>query len=351
MPQIRPMSSYSSLPLTALFGLLGSTLALGCGPRFELSGPGVDPADSATAVAPKLGPVSETAPGAAPGAAADPEPAPVVAAVRPAHARTILVGEMCPQGSNGRPAVIPLFLRSTTWSVHGDDVSLPIERRTARSFSVLSWQGRRSGVFSVAGGAEIGLDRRVAIGAYAGESPCAVWHDGSPDGASGGPSQRPIDATCAKFQAECGLALAEVDSSAMRPYDEDPEPLELSVTGACVARDRLLVDIDGDGIREAYVAASFLDPVRAPAEEVLAVSANGLQCDPSFAVGRLLPARDPKHFKGLDLIGVVDIDDDGRSELIAVYHYSDRRTWAVYTATSTVARLELVGEAVPWPVR
>jgi hypothetical protein len=48
------------------------------------------------------------------------------------------------------------------------------------------------------------------------------------------------------------------------------------------------------------------------------------------------------------LLGVVDVDGDGRFELVLVYHYEDRRTIAVYSAVSSPVRLELVGEAIPW---
>ena len=333
-------SSFVFRPVGALLAVFTIAVTGGCGARYDPLGPGMDAADPARRVS-RVGAQPDSSEAEAP------MPAPVV--VRPPLSRTMLIGEMCPRGADGRAAVIPLFLRSTTWSVDGDDVSLPIERRTARSFSVFSWEGRRAGVFSVAGAAEVGLDRRAAIGAYAGDSPCTIPADvEGPDSEHQKPS---VDATCVFAQAECGLAIAAVDSNSARPYEEDPDPLELPIAGACLAKDTLVVDIDGDGIREAYAAASFLDLARAPAEEVLAVSAAGLKCAPSFAKARVLRARNPKHFKGMDLVGVLDIDSDGRSELILAYHYSERRTWAVYTAASTVARLELVGEAIPWPVR
>lgn len=325
---------------------LGALLLVGCGVRFDPRGPGTDPSGPEESAAAANSDLTD----AGGAAAAKQTPTRVRAVVRPTHTPDILVGEMCPRGAGGRASVMPLFLRSTTWSIDGEDVSLPIERRTARSFSILSWHGQRAGVFSVAGAADVGLERTVAIGAYAGDSPCVMpAEDDRPVSENAG--SRPLEAACVRAQLGCGLAVASVDSSAMRPYEEDPDPLELPVGGACVAGGKLIVDLDGDGIKEAYAAASFLDPVRAPAEEVLAVTADGAQCSPAFAVSRVLTGRNPKHFRGMDLVGVLDIDNDGRSELIVAYHYSERRTWAVYTAASTVARLDLVGESVPWPMK
>jgi hypothetical protein len=95
--------------------------------------------------------------------------------------------------------------------------------------------------------------------------------------------------------------------------------------------------------------AQFLDPVREPADEVSSVARGSQACDPAFGVRHALPPGDPKHWGGLDVVGVVDLDDDGRFEVIAAYHYADRRTWAIYSALDTAARLDLVGEALPWP--
>ena len=102
---------------------------------------------------------------------------------------------------------------------------------------------------------------------------------------------------------------------------------------------------------EAYPVAEFLSRARAPAEEVLAVPADGPACTPAFARRYVIPAFDSNHFLGMDLIGVVDLDTDGRKELIVVYQYQEKRTWAVYSAKSSVARLDLMAEAVPWPER
>ncbi len=292
--------------------LAGAVEMLGCGPKVTAVGPGVEPAKAETSRPP---PAPPTPP-----------------------AQEVLVGEMCPAAAADRPAVVPLFARGISWSTAADEVAGPLERREARQFSVLDWEGARAGLFSVVGVSEV-KGRKVAIGSYAGGSPCARGED-------------ELDPNCVVAQNQCGLAFSLIEPSGgitARPFEEDPDPVQLSVAGGCVAGDRLLVDIDGDGRAEAYPVASFLDPVRAPAEEVGLVPHSGADCTPHFAVRHIVPPGDPKHWNGLDLLGVIDLDGDGRNELVLSYHYSDRRTWAIYTADSSVARLDLAGEAIPWP--
>lgn len=283
-------------------------------------------------------------PGAGPEAQGPTEATPGVRAARPASPpmHEALVGEMCPQAASGRPGVLPMIVRTLTWSNESEDVSAPIERRGARQFSILSWDGRRAGLFSVAGAADVGLDRQVASGAYAGVSPCS-----KPSRAGGGE----FFAECVEALDHCGLAVAFLERASgmdARPFEEDPEPRPIAVGGACVEADKLVVDIDGDGLEEAYAAASFLDPIREPADEVLAVPRDAVQCTPAFARRHVIPAEDPKHWRGLDLLGVLDLDGDGRKELVMAYHYSEHTTWAVFSAVTMTGRLDLVGEAVAW---
>lgn len=302
-----------------------------CGPRFPAAGPGAEPLAS---------PVEATA-----GTPAAPPDRPVVAAQGPQPlAREVLLGEMCPRAAAGRPAVLPLVLRTISWSVNSDDVSLPIENRAARVFSVMSWEGRRAGVFSVAGAADVGRENRVAVGSYAGTSPCDVVT---------GETTFERDSACVRAQADCGLAIAQLDrrDGSTRPYEEDPVPVDLPTGGACVAGDKLVVDLDSDGMAEAFPARDFLSPARAPAEEVLAAPAGSAACTPAFAQRQVIPHSGTNHFLGMDLIGVVDLDTDGRYELIMVYQYEEKRTWAVYSAGNTTARLELMAEALPWQQR
>lgn len=300
--------------------VLGLGLALpACGPKVDAKGPGKSP----TTTTPKPRKIKT-------GRIGRPE-------------REVLVGEMCPRGARGRPAVLPLFSRKLGWSADRDELSRPLESRSARRFSVLGWNGQRAGSFSVIGVAEIGLDRRVAVGAYTGASPCARKSK---------MGKLTDDASCVAAQTHCGVALAVMEASGgfgARPHTEDPTPIKFPTVGACASGGKLVVDIDNDGNPEAFPLAGFLDPVRAPSEEVIAVAPPAKKCTPTFAIRGVLPETNPRHWRGLDVLAVVDIDGDGRMELVTSYHYSDRRTWAIYSAPRTAGRLELMGEAVPWP--
>jgi hypothetical protein len=135
------------------------------------------------------------------------------------------------------------------------------------------------------------------------------------------------------------------------PPDEDPDPAPIDIGGGCVAGDLLLVDVDGDGQTEAYPTSAFLDESRGPADDVGAVAADGKKCTPAFAARGVVAQADPRDWRGLDLLGVADFDGDGRRELVLVYQYAGRRTWAIYSPLEGSAQLDLVGEAVPWSVR
>jgi hypothetical protein len=254
--------------------------------------------------------------------------------------RDVLIGEMCPKAAAGRPGVLPLFLRNVGWQSQAADVSAPLERRSARQFVVLGWDGRRVGVFSVAGAAEVD-DGVAAIGALAGTSPCEK---------KSAPGQgKELEADCVTAQAHCGLAVAVLEPSGgfeARPAEEDPDPAAVEPAGMCVAKGLLLVDVDGDGTSEAFPAAGFLDESRGPADEVGAVAAAGATCTPRFAARGVVPPGDPRDWRGMDVVGVADFDGDGRREIVCVYQYAGRRTWALYSATDFPGRLDLVGDAV-----
>jgi hypothetical protein len=253
---------------------------------------------------------------------------------------------MCPQAAGGRAGVVPVMARRLSWVVDTDELAGMLERRWARQFSVFGWDGRRVGLFSVAGAAEAGPHPAVAIGSYAGASPC------QPPARSG--TDVTFDPDCVAALEHCGVAVAVLEPAGgidARPFDEDPEPSTFDVGRACAVDGVLLVEIDGDGTTEAFPLDQFLDNFRAPPEEIMAVPRKEASCALSFASREVVPPADPRDWRGLDVLAVVDLDGDGRRELIVTYRYSDRRTWAIYSPRSTTARLELVGEGVPWAVR
>jgi hypothetical protein len=257
-----------------------------------------------------------------------------------ASGRPMLLGEMCPEAAAGRPGVAPLLLRGIGWSDAPDAVSEPIERGTASRFAVLGYDGKRVGVFESVGAADAGLPQDVAAGTYLGASPCTRDTGGG---------HRTEDLGCNKAMRGCGLALAEVGR------DEPPPTIEPG--GACMAGDLLVVDIDGDGRNEAFPIAAFLDGVRAPADEVGAAPVAAATCTMRFSVYglKLAPGTepgapvDPKYQVDVDVLGVADLDGDGRRELAIALRYPDSRTVVLYSATTSAGRLDRVGEAVAWP--
>jgi hypothetical protein len=50
----------------------------------------------------------------------------------------------------------------------------------------------------------------------------------------------------------------------------------------------------------------------------------------------------------VDLIGVIDIDGDGRMEVILQAQHGKERVWGIYSATETPKRLVRVAVVSPW---
>jgi len=253
--------------------------------------------------------------------------------------REVVVGELCPQGAAGRPAVAPLLIRTTQWLDATSEVLGAVERGATPRFVAFGVDGKVAGLFETVGLADIALGQSVASGTYMGGAPC------SSDAGSG---QRTDDPKCVAATGGCGLAVAEVT----RP-DEPVEAPRFQTGGACVSGDALGVDIDGDGKPEWFPLAQRLDGIRAPAQEWTAAQGARPACKPSFVLydlklplapepGKLPDARATVTF---DLLGVVDLDGDGRQELVIALHFPTVRTVVVYSASESPQRLELAGEA------
>lgn len=260
-------------------------------------------------------------------------PAPVNAS------RQVLVGEMCPQGAAGRPAVVPLLMRTTQWTDATAEVASAVERGATPRFVAFGVDGKLAGVFDTVGLADIALGQSVASGTYVGGSPCS---------ADAGQGQRTDDARCAQATHGCGLAVAEL----VRPDDPPPTP-QFQIGGACVSGDALAVDIDGDGVVEWFPLSGVLDGIRSPAQEWSADQKLKQPCAPAFTQYDVKLAAEPDKGKPvdakavvmLDLLGVLDLDGDGRKELVIALRFATVRTVVVYSATNSPQRLELIGEA------
>ncbi len=256
--------------------------------------------------------------------------------------RQVMIGELCPTGAGGRPAIAPLVMRTVAWVDAAADVQGMIERGGVPRFSAFGVDGKVAGVFESVGLTDIGPAQAVATGTYVGAAPCTSE---GPGGA------RVEDPKCGVATNGCGIAVGELGRS------DDPPPLPKFVTGgACLSGDAIAVDIDGDGVMESFPIASILDGIRTPAEEWTAAPTVGASCKPTFQVYdiRLTPppepgkAPDPKQVVGLTVLGVIDVDNDGRKELVIAFDFPTIRTIVVYTATGAPTRLELAGEGQPF---
>lgn len=265
----------------------------------------------------------------------------------------VMLGEMCPAGAGGRPAIAPLVLRGIGWTDNAADLTAPIERGSTPRWSILGTDGKLAGAFDTMGVVDIGIPQQVAMGAYAGASPCSAAAAVTAKPKPGADiSTRVDDPVCKAATAGCGLAVAEVT------HPDEPGDARAYVTGgACVNGNDLAVDIDGDGRVESFPLATVLDGSRAPAAEWSAAATTTAGCKPAFQVfgTKLLaeaePGRsvDPKTQVTMDVLGVVDLDGDGRREVILALQFQTIRTIVVYTATAQAQRLELAGEAQSFP--
>jgi hypothetical protein len=252
--------------------------------------------------------------------------------------REVIVGELCPQGAAGRPAVAPLLMRTTQWTDNATEVTNAVERGSAPRFVTFGVDGKVAGLFDTVGIADITLGQSVASGTYVGAPPCT---------SDAGQAQRTDNPACVAATGGCGLAVAEIT----RP-DDPPATPAYQTGGGCVSGDALGVDIDGDGVVEWFPLSGALDGIRGPAQEWSAAQNARAPCAPRFVLydlklpGEAAPGKtpDPKATVMLDLLGVVDLDGDGRKELVIAMRFPTVRTIVVYSSTGLAQRLEMVGE-------
>jgi hypothetical protein len=283
-----------------------------------------------------------------------PEAAPgVVNKLSPAPSgREVMVGEICPEGAGSSPAVAPLLVRNVGWSDNATDLGAVLERNSVPRFSVFGTDGKLAGAFDTMGVVDVGLPQMVASGSYAGASPCSF---GAPVKAQNDPGvikTRTEDPKCMAATHGCGLAVGPIT------HGEEAVELPQYVTGgACISGDQLAVDIDGDGRIESFPLAGVLDGIRGPAQEWSASPTATAACTPSFALYDIKLVRapepkkpaDPKATVTMDVLGVVDLDGDGRRELVIALRFPTTRSIVVYSASEMAQRLELAGESTSFP--
>src|SRR5882724_10924496 len=86
------------------------------------------------------------------------------AAVSPG--RHVMVGELCPKGAAGRPAIAPLMMRTTQWIDTPVEVINAVERGDTPRFAVFGVDGKPAGLFDAVGVADLPLGQSVASGTY-----------------------------------------------------------------------------------------------------------------------------------------------------------------------------------------
>lgn len=259
--------------------------------------------------------------------------------------RHVVVGEMCPQGAGGRPAVAPLMMRTLGWIDSADEVGSTVEHGSVPRFVVFGTDGKLAGAFDTLGLVDVAGGAPVASGTYTGASPCTYDAGAKPD--AGQVATRIEEPKCQAATSGCGLAVGDIT----RP-DEPPDVAPFATGGACLSGDQLAVDIDGDGRVESFPLSGLLDGIRGPAQEWTASPTATATCKPQFQLydfqlsaapdpGKTV---DPKTTVTVDLLGVVDLDGDGRKELVLALKFATVRSIVVYTATGSPERLELAGE-------
>jgi hypothetical protein len=269
----------------------------------------------------------------------------------PTAERQVVIGEMCPQGAMGRPGLVPLVMRTLDWTDSSAEITATVERGSTPRYTVFGVDGKQAGVFDTLGLADVGMAQPIASGGYTGAPVCSYQVSPSRGGGSA-VATRAEDPACTPATMGCGLAVA--------PLVRGDEPIELPVFttgGACVAGDSLAVDIDGDGTAELFPLAEVLDGIRSPASEWTAGPVTGASCTPKFQVYDIPlhappepgSAPDPRATVMMDVLGVVDLDGDGRRELVVAFRFATSRSLVVYSAPTQAQRLEMAGEGTTFP--
>jgi hypothetical protein len=220
-------------------------------------------------------------------------------------ARVSLVGFVCPTVAAGRPAFLAAALRrESDWTDAAADLRTALARGSVHELEVLGYAGRRAGRFTLLGPVDLGRDEVAALGAYAGSLPCF-----DPATAS----------ECGLVSRGCGLAAGATG------LEDAPH---VPARGGCAMGGMLVVDIDGDHIAEAFALGDLMSLP----EEVGAAAGGAARCEGRFS-GPLA--------EDLDLLGVADLDLDGRVE-VAVGRRAAKEA-AIYSASESAHRLVRVG--------
>jgi hypothetical protein len=260
--------------------------------------------------------------------------------VATANGRHVVVGEMCPTAAAGRAAILPMIMRGVSWSDKPDELASQVEHGATPRYVVIGGAGKTIGVFDTVGLEDVqGVAQPIASGAYVGAAPCAV------DDGKGGKID---DTACVLATGGCGLALADIS----RSDDLVETPVFAQGADVCFTENAIVVDIDGDKVMESFPLEQVLDGIRGPTAEWTALATPGAPCAKGKPQIYGMPVEvrdkqgkaDAKATVTVSVLAAIDLDGDGRKELILALQFPTVRTVVVYSPVDMAQRLELVGE-------
>ncbi len=234
-----------------------------------------------------------------------------------------LIGAYCPGAARGRPAFGPVLGRAGGWYADDEFLQDVISGGGVGELSVFAWDGRRAGVMSATGTAEV-EGERLLIGSYMGSPPCAE------EAVLG--EEPAFDPACERALGGCGVAIANVKAEAAGAlFGEDGGAPQPPSGDACLQGGELVVDVDGTG-----PAAYSLRGITAadPPAELVASGEEPGGCEASFAFESNV--EDVR----VDVLAVADFSRNGRADVLLGVGEGSARAWTLYSATSTAGRLD-----------
>lgn len=237
-----------------------------------------------------------------------------------------VIGELC-LAKLQRQHLFPRFLvQDDRWRSEAERVRVPLVG-ASRRFTVLGFDGARRGTF-ITKPDETPVDPAGFVGGHVDYRPtdggaCSIHRDG-----------RDIGFQACTAAGGCSLAVAMVDDSTISTT------IEIPVAEACVDRGTLVADLDGDGRSEAFELTAFLSDTTA-AYEVWGTQRDSDDCargSRGFAWYETKRADAP----AVDVLGIADLDADGRRELVIAIRAGTSRTVAVYQAREDGTRLDRI---------
>jgi hypothetical protein len=205
----------------------------------------------------------------------------------------VLVGEYCP-GKSITGLLRPLaFATGRSWSAKPQVLDLAL-RSTSSPFAMITFKAKIDGAFRLEHLETLPSGGLAATGTQ-------DWWGWSGCVEKLGPNKGVESKACDVATEGCTLTFALVGGDTQR-YIPPWRP-----GAACVAQNRLVMDVDGDGNVE-----SFALPEDAALVDLEPVNVPRAQCKPTFSDYPDLGG----HPRVIDILGVADFDGDGRTEVV-----------------------------------